>query len=134
MRALAYIPAQVAGCVLGAVVANGMFSLAAISISTHHRATPVAPADTAEGRVGERDDRVEVPAGHRAEHQDDRVEPCCRGGRVLEQLEANVVRESVCAAMPEPITSAARNAEPSSSASRRRVSGGVSESGISLTR
>ena len=38
--ALAYIPAQVAGCVLGAVVANGMFSLAAISISTHHRASP----------------------------------------------------------------------------------------------
>src|ERR1700691_6197463 len=38
-HALAYIPAQVAGCVLGAIVANGMFSLAAISISTHHRAT-----------------------------------------------------------------------------------------------
>ncbi len=38
-EALAYIPAQVAGCVLGAVVANGMFSLAAISISTHHRAS-----------------------------------------------------------------------------------------------
>jgi glycerol uptake facilitator-like aquaporin len=38
--ALAYLPAQVVGCVLGAVVANGMFSLAAISISTHHRATP----------------------------------------------------------------------------------------------
>lgn len=39
-HALAYIPAQVTGCVLGAVVANGMFSLAAISISTHHRASP----------------------------------------------------------------------------------------------
>src|SRR6202034_1004350 len=38
--ALAYIPTQVAGCVLGAVVANGMFSLTAISISTHHRASP----------------------------------------------------------------------------------------------
>src|ERR1700742_3954336 len=37
---LAYIPAQVAGCTLGAVVANGMFSLAAVSISTHHRASP----------------------------------------------------------------------------------------------
>ena len=36
----AYIPAQIAGCVLGAVVANGMFSLAAISISEHHRASP----------------------------------------------------------------------------------------------
>ena len=38
--ALAYLPAQVAGCTLGAVAANGMFSLAAISISTHHRASP----------------------------------------------------------------------------------------------
>jgi glycerol uptake facilitator-like aquaporin len=37
--ALAYVPAQVAGCVLGAVVANGMFGLSAISVSTHHRAS-----------------------------------------------------------------------------------------------
>ena len=32
--ALAYIPAQIAGCITGAIVANAMFSLAAISIST----------------------------------------------------------------------------------------------------
>ena len=38
--ALAYIPAQTAGCILGAITANGMFALAAISISTHHRASP----------------------------------------------------------------------------------------------
>jgi glycerol uptake facilitator-like aquaporin len=38
--AFAYIPAQVAGCITGAIVANGMFALAAISISTHHRASP----------------------------------------------------------------------------------------------
>ena len=38
--ALAYIPAQVAGCISGAIVANGMFALAAISIATHHRASP----------------------------------------------------------------------------------------------
>ncbi len=38
--ALAYVPAQAAGCTLGAVAANGMFSLSAVSISTHHRATP----------------------------------------------------------------------------------------------
>jgi arsenate reductase len=38
--AFAYVPAQVAGCVAGAVTANGMFSLAAVSISTHHRASP----------------------------------------------------------------------------------------------
>ncbi len=37
--ALAYIPAQLAGCALGAILANGMFSRAAVSISTHHRAT-----------------------------------------------------------------------------------------------
>ena len=38
--ACAYLPAQVAGCVTGAVVANVMFSQAAVSISTKHRATP----------------------------------------------------------------------------------------------
>ena len=38
--ALAYLPAQVAGCTLGAIAANVMFSLSAISISTHHRASP----------------------------------------------------------------------------------------------
>jgi arsenate reductase len=38
--AFAYIPAQIAGCITGAIVANGMFALAAISISTHHRASP----------------------------------------------------------------------------------------------
>jgi arsenate reductase len=38
--ALAYLPAQAAGCTLGAITANAMFSLSAISISTHHRASP----------------------------------------------------------------------------------------------
>ena len=37
--ALAYIPAQIAGCISGAIAANGMFALAAVSISTHHRAS-----------------------------------------------------------------------------------------------
>ena len=37
--ALAYLPAQVAGCILGAITANAMFAKAAISFSTHHRAT-----------------------------------------------------------------------------------------------
>ncbi len=36
---LAYVPAQVAGCVVGAIVANAMFGLPAISVSTTHRAT-----------------------------------------------------------------------------------------------
>jgi len=38
--ALAYLPAQVTGCVVGAVAANAMFAKAAISISTDHRASP----------------------------------------------------------------------------------------------
>ena len=38
--ALAYVPAQVAGCVSGAIAANAMFSLAAVSISENHRASP----------------------------------------------------------------------------------------------
>jgi arsenate reductase len=38
-HALAYVPAQVAGCIAGAIAANLMFSLTAISISTHHRAS-----------------------------------------------------------------------------------------------
>jgi glycerol uptake facilitator-like aquaporin len=38
-RAAAYLPAQVAGCICGAILANAMFALAAVSISTKHRAT-----------------------------------------------------------------------------------------------
>src|SRR5579859_2713994 len=37
--ATAYLPAQVAGCTAGAVVANLMFALPAVSISAKHRAT-----------------------------------------------------------------------------------------------
>ena len=37
--AVAYLPAQVVGCIAGAVVANVMFSQAAVSISTKHRAS-----------------------------------------------------------------------------------------------
>ncbi len=39
-HAFAYIPAQVGGCIAGAVAANLMFDLAAVSISTTHRASP----------------------------------------------------------------------------------------------
>jgi glycerol uptake facilitator-like aquaporin len=38
--AAAYLPAQVAGCASGAIVANLMFSRAAVSISARHRGTP----------------------------------------------------------------------------------------------
>jgi arsenate reductase len=37
--ALAYILAQVSGCIAGAITANAMFALAAVSISTKHRAS-----------------------------------------------------------------------------------------------
>ena len=39
-EAAAYLPVQVAGCIGGAVVANLMFSEAAVSISAKHRASP----------------------------------------------------------------------------------------------
>jgi glycerol uptake facilitator-like aquaporin len=38
--AAAYLPAQVAGCIGGAIVANLMFALPAVSISAKHRASP----------------------------------------------------------------------------------------------
>jgi glycerol uptake facilitator-like aquaporin len=37
--AAAYLPAQVAGCVTGAITANVMYGGAALSVSTHHRVT-----------------------------------------------------------------------------------------------
>ena len=57
----------------------------------------VAPAQATKARVGERDDGIEVPARDRSKHQDDRVQPCCSGGGVLQQLEADVARrEPLC--------------------------------------
>ena len=50
--AAAYVPAQVGGCIAGAVLANAMFSLAAISISTHHRASPAHLLAEAVATVG----------------------------------------------------------------------------------
>jgi glycerol uptake facilitator-like aquaporin len=38
--AAAYLPAQVTGCVLGALLANVMFSRAAFELSTKHRGSP----------------------------------------------------------------------------------------------
>ena len=38
-EALAYAPAQIAGCITGAVVANAMFAQALVTISTKHRAS-----------------------------------------------------------------------------------------------
>src|SRR5579875_671159 len=37
--AAAYLPTQVAGCTLGAIVANVMFAVSAVSVSTKHRAS-----------------------------------------------------------------------------------------------
>jgi len=39
-EAIAYAPAQIAGCITGAIVANAMFAKALVSISTDHRASP----------------------------------------------------------------------------------------------
>jgi glycerol uptake facilitator-like aquaporin len=38
-HAVAYIPTQITGCIAGAIAANAMFALAAVSISTKHRAS-----------------------------------------------------------------------------------------------
>jgi glycerol uptake facilitator-like aquaporin len=38
--AIAYAPAQIAGCIIGALTANAMFAQTAITISTKHRASP----------------------------------------------------------------------------------------------
>jgi glycerol uptake facilitator-like aquaporin len=38
--ATAYAGAQIAGCIAGAILANGMFAEAAVSVSTKHRASP----------------------------------------------------------------------------------------------
>ena len=50
--ALAYLPAQVTGCVLGAMAANAMFGKALISISTH----PAPPPHTCSPRSSPRSD------------------------------------------------------------------------------
>jgi len=50
--AAAYLPAQVAGCAGGAVVANLMFARAAVSISAKHRATPAHVLSEAVATLG----------------------------------------------------------------------------------
>jgi arsenate reductase len=50
--AVAYLPAQVAGCAGGAVVANLMFACAAVSISAKHRATPAHVLSEAVATLG----------------------------------------------------------------------------------
>jgi arsenate reductase len=50
--ARAYIPAQIAGCVSGAILANAMFALSAISISQTHRATPAHMLAEAVATIG----------------------------------------------------------------------------------
>ena len=52
----------------------------------------MAPADAAEARIDERDDRVEVRPRDGAEHQDDREQSGRGGSRVLEQLQPRVPR------------------------------------------
>ena len=49
-------------------------------------------ASAAEEPVRERDDRVEVPPRHRAEHEDQHRQTERGGGAVLQQLQPHVVR------------------------------------------
>src|SRR5215472_11222935 len=49
-----------------------------------------AQASPPKAASGERHCGVEMTPGHRAEHQDDRVQPGGGGGGVLEQLQAGV--------------------------------------------
>ena len=72
--AAAYGPAQVAGCIAGAVAANLMFAL------------------PAEEGIDEGHHRVEVAAGDRAEHQDDREQPGRGRRRVLQQFQPGLAR------------------------------------------
>jgi glycerol uptake facilitator-like aquaporin len=37
--AIAYLPTQITGCILGAMLANGMFAMPVVSVSTQHRAS-----------------------------------------------------------------------------------------------
>jgi hypothetical protein len=55
----------------------------------------IPPAQPAESRVGEGDHRVEVTAGDRPEHQDDREQPGRRRSRVLQQLQARITRRQL---------------------------------------
>ncbi len=50
----------------------------------------VTPGHAAEGCIDERHDWVEMTARDGAEHQDDREQPGCGGGGVLQQLEAGI--------------------------------------------
>ena len=60
----------------------------------------VAPAQAAESRVDQRDHRIEVPAGHRPEHEDDREQPGRSRRRVLEQLQPGVARRELLGGDP----------------------------------
>ena len=52
----------------------------------------VAPAQAAEACVDQRDDGVEVSAGNRPEHEDEREQTGRSRGGVLQKLKAGVVR------------------------------------------
>ena len=52
----------------------------------------IPPGQPAERGIGERHDRVEVAAGDRAEHQDDREQPGRGHRRVLQQLQPGLAR------------------------------------------
>ena len=85
----------------------------------------------AEQPVGSRDDRVEVGAGDRAEHQDQHGQSEEGGGGVLQQLQPDVVRRQRSAAMPEPTTTVTRRPVPMNSATE--PAGEVGRRGIAVS-
>jgi len=80
------------------------------------------PGQSAESGVHERDEGVEMTARDRAEHEDDRGQAAAVAAAFSSSCRPGSL-ESSAAAIPEPMTSAARKALPRNSASRRRESG-----------
>ena len=127
----------------------GAWSRGEIAASENMALATIAPAHAAErleraGRrrhpstrdlriaIDERDNRIEVPTRDRAEHQDDGEETRGRGRCILKSCSPTLPEERFCAAIPEPMTMAARNPLPKNSARSRLHKGGLVHTLLSL--
>ena len=117
--AAAYLPAQVAGCVAGAVTANLMFARAAVSISAKHRATPAHFLGEVVATAG-----LLLVIFALARTGRSRAAPAAVAAAFSSSSRPAWPGDSRWAAIPAPITTAARNALPRNSAVRRRHSAG----------
>lgn len=115
-------------------------TLAAIAPRMHPatcagRYARVAPSDPAEMRVDKGDDRVEVPARDRSEHEDDREQASRSRGGVFEQLQADVSRRELLSSDPRPDHQGSeerraqqlRKQAPSESVSHRHAAARISQ-------